>query len=276
MRRDWKKVAHAAMLLAMMARGEALADVGTPVPVDGDVTPFVNFSELKNAVVSRISAANARVWLSTDYLTDGDVVAALHLAKYRKVDVQVLLGRKKATAYMSRLGFLKNQDIPAWIKPGNFMPAVHTAILSDNKLSLVDGDLDFMTTRGSFVLRTGTPAQAQEFGAAFQAAVAEGLEIEAPPVPAVGRPDRRRSSISAPPKTIRDPNTWQPKGTKPAKAATPESNQPVSGRQTADGSYRYGRNKQSRPEGIPNKLPKTLKWKEMEKIRNSQNGPDGG
>ncbi len=271
MRRDLKRAVQTAAALMILFSGAGRADVGTPVPVDGDVTPFVNFSELKNAVVSRISAANARIWLSTDYLTDGDVVAALHLAKYRKVDVQVLLGRQKATAYMSRLGFLKNEDIPTWIKPRNFMPAVQTAILSDSQLYFIDGDLDFMTTRGNFVLRTGTPAQAQEFGAAFQAAVAEGLEIEAPPVPAVGRPGRHRPS-----KALKDTRTWRPEDSNRPKPETPAANPPVSGRQATDGSYRYGRNKQSRPEGIPNKLPKTLKWKEMEKIRSNQNGPDGG
>jgi hypothetical protein len=245
------------------------ADVGAPVPSDGDVTPFVNFSELKNTLVSKISAANSRVWLSTDYLTDGDVVAALHLAKYRKVDVQVLLGRQKATAYMSRLGFLKNEDIPAWIKPRNFMPGVQSAILSDNQLYFVDGDLDFMTTRGNFVLRTATPAQAQEYGAAFQAAVAEGLEIEPTPPPAVGRPGRYPSRSLSP--------KAQPQKAAAPKAVAPTARTPQQGgRINSDGSYRYGRNKQSRPEGIPNKLPKTLKWKEMEKIRNSENGPDGG
>lgn len=242
--------------LILLAPGGAFADVGSPVPADGDVTPFVNFSELKNALVSKISAANARVWLSTDYLTDGDVVAALHLAKYRKVDVQVLLGRQKANAYMSRLGFLKNQDIPTWIKPRNFMAGVQSAILSDSQLYYVDGDLDFMTTRGNFVLRTGTPAQAQEYGAAFQAAVAEGIEIDAPPIPAVGRPARKRGAKP-------EPRPETPK-------AVP------TGKTNSDGSYKYGRNHQSRPEGIPNKLPKTLKWKEIEKIRNSQNEPDGG
>ena len=232
----------------------ARSDVGSPDPGSGDVTPFVNFSELKNSVVSKISAASERVWLSTDFLTDGDVVGALHLAQYRRVDVQVLLGRNKANAYMSRLGFLKNQEIPTWIKPKNFMPSVQSAILSDNQLFLVDGDLDFMTDRHNFVLRMATPAQAQEFASAFQSAVAEGLDAKPSPVPAVGRkaPSPRRA----------------------ARAYVPPPAPPAPG--SPNQTYNYGRDRSSRPQGIPQKLPKALKWKEIEKIRKSQNAPDGG
>ena len=246
----------------------ARADVGSPDPGSAEATPFVNFSELKNSVVSKISAASERVWLSTDFLTDGDVVGALHLAKYRRVDVQVLLGRSKANAYMSRLGFLKNQEISTWIKPKNFMPSVQSAILSDNQLFLVDGDLDFMTNRHNFVLRIATPAQAQEFGSAFQSAVAEGLDVKPAPVPAVGRKGSssgRGGRAYVPPTATDAPST--PKT--PAKNTNTATNSP-------DQTYNYGRDRHSRPQGIPQKLPKALKWKEIDKIRKSQTAPDGG
>ncbi len=247
---------------------KARADVGSPDPGSGEATPFVNFSELKNSVVSKISAANARVWLSTDFLTDGDVVGALHLAKYRRVDVQVLLGRSKANAYMSRLGFLKNQEIPTWLKPRNFMPTMQSAILSDNQLFLIDGDLDFMTHRHNFVLRNATPAQAQEFGAAFQSAVAEGLDVKPTPVPSVGRAGTSgRGGKANVPKTL--PQNYQ--------AAKPNASHPHVANGPADQTYKYRRDGHARPEGLPQKLPKALKWKEIEKIRKNQTtAPDGG
>lgn len=260
MKKTWR-IWTPVFFLALSQQATAFADVGNPAAPGNDVIPFVNFSELKNSIVSKISAANERVWLSTEFLTDGDVVGALHLAKYRNVDVQVLLGRQKANAYMSRLGFLKNQEIPTWIKPQKFMTAGQTAILSDHQLILIDGELDFMTHRHNFVLRTATSAQALEFGAAFQAAVAEGLDAKPVPIPAVGRKPGRNLG--------RNPGRNQDKAT--GKAYVPPAVAGSGGEQP----FKYGRNGHSRPEGIPNKLPKTLKWKDADKIRKNQPSPDG-
>ena len=273
MKKTWR-IWTPVFFLALGQQATAFADVGNPAAPGNDVIPFVNFSELKNSVVSKISAANDRVWLSTEFLTDGDVVGALHLAKYRNVDVQVLLGRQKANAYMSRLGFLKNQEIPTWIKPQKFMTAGQTAILSDHQLILIDGDLDFMTHRHNFVLRTATSAQALEFGAAFQAAVAEGLDVKPAPIPAVGRRPGRNPSRN------QDKATGKSMDHTPGRTAYPDRGgrayvPPAVAGSSEEQPFKYGRNGHSRPEGIPNKLPKTLKWKDADKIRKNQPSPDG-
>src|SRR4051812_1521271 len=64
---------------------------------------FESFSDLRNEVLDYISGATQRIWLVTPYLTDGEIVSALYVAQYRKLDVKVLLGRGKANSYMSRL-----------------------------------------------------------------------------------------------------------------------------------------------------------------------------
>src|SRR5690348_2584680 len=67
---------------------------------------YETFSDLRADVLDLISAATQRLWLTTDYLTDGEIVSALYIAQYRKLDVKVLLGRAKANVYMSRLNYL--------------------------------------------------------------------------------------------------------------------------------------------------------------------------
>ncbi|NBQ54621.1 MAG: hypothetical protein EBU49_13725, partial [Proteobacteria bacterium] len=155
-----------------------------------------------------------------------------------------------------------------WIKPKNFMPEVQSAILSDNQLFLIDGDLDFMTNRHNFVLRIATPAQAQEFASAFQSAVAEGLDVKPSPVPAVGR--KGSASGRAGRAYVPPPATAVPSAPKT------HTQNPKTATSSPDQTYNYGRDRHSRPQGIPQKLPKALKWKEIEKIRKSQTAPDGG
>lgn len=259
-------------LLTGVLPAQALATGGTDVaPVD-PATPYSSFSELKISVVNKISAATQRVWLATDFLSDGDIVSAIHLARYRKVDVQVLLGRARANAYMSRLGALKNQNIPTMLKPPGFSPTGQSAILSDNQLYLIDGELDFMTHRRNFVLRTGTKGESEEFASAFQAAVNERLDVTPSPVPAVGRktknPQWGKAYVPAPASTGGGKPENRQNPARNASAARPEP-------ENIDGQpYRYQRgSKDSRPEGIPNKLPKALKWKEIEKARRNQEVP---
>ncbi|MEY4629933.1 MAG: hypothetical protein RIQ81_53 [Pseudomonadota bacterium] len=235
-------------------------------------TPFTSFSELKNSIVNKISAASQRVWLATDFLSDGDIVSALHLAQYRKVDVRVLLGRAKANSYMSRLGALKNQNIPTMLKPPGFSPTGQSAILSDNQLYFIDGDLDFMTHRRTFVMRSGTKTESEDFATAFQSAVSEGLDASPSPVPTVGRKPKNSNWGKAyvPPTGDSGSAKTEPRQN-PGRRASTAKPLPENG----DGEpYRYRRGGQGpRPEGIPNKLPKALKWKEIEKTRRNQEVP---
>ncbi len=261
----------AMVLLSSVLHAEAVQP--TPALTPQDSLPFASFSELKNSVVSKIGSASSRIWLVTDFLSDGDIVSSIHLAKYRKVDVQVLLGQKKANAYMSRLATLKNQDIPTYMKPVNLSPTGQTWMLIDEQLLIIDGDLDFMTRKRAFVMRNASSAQSQDFKVAFQAAVSQRLDVQPSPVPPVGKKPRNSQWGKAyvpVTETVKPPTE---KRSETVKSASAPASQP-SGMTTEHYRYRRGSH-EPRPAGIPNKLPKELKWKEIERARKNQENPPG-
>jgi len=200
---------------------------------------YDNFSALRGDILDFISGATSRVWLHSDFLTDGEIVTSLFMAKYRKLDVKVLLGKRKANAYMSRLNYLKNQNIPVFLKPDNFKSNSISAVLSDNELVFIDGELDFMSRYKKFNVYRASDQDTQTFTDAF--ASAASMEIPAVPnkIPLVGR---RNSS---------GPAAYNPSQAK-VQAETKTSN---------DGTYNYGRGRSPRPQGVPSKLPKETKWR---------------
>jgi hypothetical protein len=216
-----------------------------------DATPlksYDSFSALRGDILDFISGATTKVWLHSDYLTDGEIVTSLFMAKYRKLDVKVLLGKRKSNAYMSRLNYLKNQNIPVFLKPDNFKSSAISAVLSDNELVYIDGELDFMSRYKKFNVYRASEQEMQAFTAAF--ANAANMEIPAIPkeMPLVGR---RGGS---------GPGAYNPgQGSQRGVVTLPSSGSVSS--DSGDGAYQYGRGKAPRPDGVPTKLPKETKWR---------------
>lgn len=203
---------------------------------------FSSFADLRNELLNDIGGATHRLWLVTDFLTDGELVSALYVAQYRKLDVQVLLGKAKANHYMSRLNYLKNQNIPVYLKPETLKLSRPTAILCDDQLYLVDGELDFMAKYKKYTVDVTDGSEASSFAAAFAAAANLKLPAMARQLPLVGRAGGK-GRVYVPP----------PASTYSAHAEP--------------GVYTYDHHKQPRPEGVPAKLPKSLKWEEEEHER---------
>lgn len=225
------------LLTAPTARGESPA---SPEPVK----TVDSFAEVRSEVLNAIGAATQRIWLTTDYLTDGEIVSALFIAQYRKIDVQVLLGRAKANYYMSRLNYLKNQNIPVYLKPDT--PALKaigkvSSVLCDDRLLQVDGELDFLARLRRYTLTKSTDATAAAYASAFAAAAAQRVPAVARSLPLVGRPGAHPMA--------------------PARATPPAFQPPMlrSEGESGPGVYTYKRLKEPRPPGVPEKLPKTLK-----------------
>jgi hypothetical protein len=221
----------AAGALAPVAR----AQDGAAAVAPGSIRAFDSFSALRNAVLEHVSGATQRIWLVSDYLTDGEIVTALNVAQYRKLDVKVLLGRAKANAYMSRLSYLKNQSIPVFLKPDTFKPGAATVILADSTLLKIDGELDFLSKYKKYTVSAGDQAQAQAFATGFAGAASLQVPAIPAPIPMVGRPSPGRGRVYAPQPSARYGNN-------------------------PDGAYTYGGRAQPRPDTLPGKLPKQLKY----------------
>lgn len=229
----------------MTARAEQSPDGGGP-------RTFASFSEVRNAVLDAMAGATRRIWLNTDYLTDGEIVSALYVAQYRKLDVMVLLGRGKANGYMSRLNYLKNQNIPVYLKPDSFKTSKPTALLCDDRLYYLDGELDFMAKVKKYTFDQPGAEEKERFIVAFAGAANLKVPAVARAVPLVGRanPQNVRSSAGA-----------------AAAAGGRYLPQPVPtySKTDASGAYTYDRRRDPRPDGVPANLPKSLKWQNKPK-----------
>jgi len=197
-----------------------------------------SFSELRREVLTLISGATSRIWLATGYLTDGEIVSALYVAQYRKINVTVLLGRSRANHYMSRLAYLKNQNIPVFLQPPTYKSNFQTSILVDDRLLEATGDLDFLAKYKKVDLQIASPADTQAFQAIFSQAASSKVEAKATALPLVGRARPQQQTGRA--------------LTLPAVEAPSQAPQ-------NEGVYIYDRKQTPRPEGVPAKLPKTLK-----------------
>lgn len=234
------------------------------------------FSAVRQEVVSMIATATKRIWLSADYLTDGDVVSGLYLAQYRKINVQVLLGRRKANAYMSRLGFLKNQNIPVFLKPDGFT-SPPTALLIDDKMITIDGDLDFRANYRKFTISLASANDAKTFEAAFAKAANVAIPAHADPVPMVGRDRGGRSKYySGPPPAAVSQEKAAPA---PGAAVTrgKRYRPPMGSAKYSDeemqGSYGYNYNDKKAPQGVPKLLPKQPLYQKLEEQRSKAPPP---
>ncbi|MCX6118146.1 MAG: hypothetical protein NT027_11435 [Proteobacteria bacterium] len=204
------------------------------------------FPSLRSEVLSMIGGATQSIRLTTDFLSDGEIVSALYIAQYRKVQVQVLLGQGKATHVLSRLGYLKAQNIPTWLRPKSFYTGYPTLIETDSKLFAIDSDLDYMARHRKFTIREATEVPLSQYLDSFLKAQS-GSEAPVPkPMPLVGRPGYGKGH--------RSPSAYQPTFQKPIQNT---GVQEVQGTSTTDGAYRYNLTKDSPPKGVATKLPKT-------------------
>lgn len=241
---------------------------------------FDSFGSFRTDLLARIGGASKRIWISTNFLTDAEIVSSLYIAQYRKVQISVLLGKEKANNILSRLGYLKQVNIPVAIKPKNFFGNTPTLVLLDDKLISVNSDLDYLSKHSKFVVKELESNELASFESSFQDAAKNQDTPEVRPLPLVGT-QRPRKTHQPTPKTSNEKFS----GTEAAgenaeqalKAADNETQQAaIAGGETGtDGVYRYRRIKERPAAGIPTKLPKMTLGQELEKKRATSANPPG-
>ena len=206
-----------------------------------DIKRTNNFKELREEVLQIISKSQKRIWLSTDYLTDGDIVTALYFAKVRKLHVFVLLGSQKASSHMSRLNYLKQNNIPTYIKPSTLQPKAATLIYSDSRLYRISRDLNSYNKTGSAKISLASVQDLKTYKRDFIRAIKNPITARVKPIPLVGR--ARKHSYKAKPKRS---NSYQ------------RHNSAIS----PTGTYNYDKTPRSyrAPKGVNTSLPKVPKY----------------
>ena len=240
----------------------------------GAKTEFTEFSGLRSEVLSMIGGATKRVWIATDFLTDGEIVSSLYIAQYRKVQINVLLGRDRATNILSRLSYLKQVNIPVALRPRGFYSKSPTILLVDDNLISLNANLDYMTKLPKFRMAALSPDDVGAFESAFQAA-ASNTAPDARPLPQVGRAGGRQSrakqgsAYNAPiqTNTITTDRIDNLPSAQTEPQGEPAREAPPSGTLSPDGTYRYRPVKDKPTKGIATKLPKNTISQERQRER---------
>ena len=202
---------------------------------------FKNFKSLRSKVLNLIGSSRKRVILVSDFLTDGDISSALYIAKYRKVKVNVLLNKKKANKYLSRVRFLNQQGIPVSYRPRNISIKNPTLLLVDNRLYKISRDLDVLRPDISSTMVQASPKGLNIFLKSLIKIFKNHKGIRTTPLPKVGRPRRNQGY-------------------------TTRTRKPYKGNR--DGSYNYDRSRPSpRPNNVRATLPKSTVFQKKQRLK---------
>lgn len=243
---------------------------GTKAVADGGRS-YSTYREMTTDLVTAIAGSTQRVYVTTNYFTDGDLLSSLILAQYRRLSVKVLLGRAKANQYMSRLGNLKAQGIPVGLRPASMFAKDQSIVVTDNRIFFISTELNFLTKDRLFKVRQGHADELDLFVSHFEQAISNSKELKAAPIPLVGtargaRPGaaKRKATTgvgSLPPTTTTGAiiETFPaPEGSNEAPAAEPAPRNVVepTGSLDHNGVYTYSNERGERPPQLPAKLPR--------------------
>lgn len=232
-----KRILLMTLVFCSVAQGGFAAPALIPAPQLPIGTPgfnfksTANFDDLRHNILELIGTGRKRVWLLTDYLSDGEIASTLFLAKYRNLDVKVYLGRDQLNASGTRLPYLRGQSVPTYLRPrtGYTTP---TLLFVDSRLYGITRDMNTLQRLGTAEIVQASPAEVKAF-VSWLKDVMENPEIAYPRAFKSGR---------------------SPK-------------EPFQG--DSEGSYNYDRrsNRQKAPEGVTRELPRIPKWKQTEELR---------
>ncbi len=137
---------------------------------------FENYDAMRQFLIKELNSAKKRIWVATDYFTDNEIATALFVAKYRNIDVNILIGGTKANAHMSRVRFFKNNNVPVFQIPNNFVQETPTSVFIDDQLLNIDIPLNFMEVAGRVNIFYGTNPKKSQYDAAFAQALKKNID----------------------------------------------------------------------------------------------------
>jgi hypothetical protein len=223
---------------------------------------FSSYSAAKLRIQELIGNAQKSIYLRTKFLTDGDLVMSIYVAKYRGVDSKVILGNQMASAYLSRYRDLLRQGVPIQLKNSNW--AYPTSLLVDGKLYELNVPLDDRVKGKTFELIEGNDVVAEavmkdfSLATSFKTAAPEKLP---PPILQKPSPNASQFKRGTLGQTSLSGNSSNPDlPVSELSESSPDS--PV--------GYRYKVERSKAPEGVDVKLPRNTKWQLNRDLKNSK------
>lgn len=233
-------------------------------------TPIIDqthgtFSNLRADLLARIGGASKQILIATNFLTDADIVSSLYIAQYRKVQISVLLGRDRASHILSRLGYLKQVNIPVALRPVSFYSEWPTIMMLDDKLFSINSELDYLSKSKTFVIKPIDGSLNPAFEKAFQEAALNKDTPTVKPLPLVGGQYKGGKGRRLHQPSAQSPDPSSEQASNPIQM--PSKDAEIGGTTGADGVYRYRRVKDRPGAGVPTKLPKMTLREELERQR---------
>lgn len=217
---------------------------------------FDGYPATRVELLNLVSRTKKSLRIVTDFFSDGEMASSLFIAQYRKVDVKVMLGQGRANQIFSRLGFLKEQGIPVWMRPKGFYSESTTLIAADGVLYTLNADLDSSARHRKFTLTSIEGKAAQVFKDAFDVASIGGIVPQARRLPQVGRsrPDARVYRPEGP--VIRDPSK-NPTSNRSVRGSLGTVGADESDLSSGESTFRYSNRGEKPSTGVPTKLPRS-------------------
>ena len=189
-------VKNFALLLCLLLQLQATASAASG-------TSFTEFSALRDAVIDRISTAKKRVWLASEFMSDFDIALALYIAKFRELDVRVILAQDQVGNFLSQYDYLSEHGVMIKTTTDS---GIGTDLLCDDELTSIDSDLDFLSDRKSFTWREAKQKETIKVAERFKRVFNSGLNSNQVAYDYSRKVYRRPSDVAhkLPSKTIAD------------------------------------------------------------------------
>ena len=214
---------------------------------DFEKETFDTFADFRHRILGLIGGAKNRIILTTSYFTDGDIVSAIYLAKYRGLKVHVFLGPEKAGHYLSRLGYLKRQKVETFLTPEAFPVQEGSVLIVDKKLYTSSNSLDFRARAKAYEIKKPHKKEVIALVRSYQKALKNPQIAVAKPARKVGRKREAKRKYK---------RYYQKK---------------VYSHSAGDGSYSYDGRGYKRPKDLPRSLPKeTVMQKKERQLKEEQ------
>lgn len=235
------------IVISPLAMGETIVRSGNAKPPistklllpNAAKKTYSNYLDLQQHVLELMRSAKRRIWLTSRYLNDDEVVLGLYVARYRRVDIRVGVSKSQAMSRGSKYQALKNENIHIRLLNLKESTSSPSSLVVDDKGYRISTNFDPTNDSERFEL----------------------VEVKINPKNRISQ--KKRDKI--PTRTIAS-NPWR-KDTKvlSSKNAHVSREIPKVAKAKKMQVFDYSGIKTKRPEHVETKLPKVTKWSKNRK-----------
>jgi hypothetical protein len=197
---------------------------------------FSSYQDFRHQVLSLMGSARHRIWLTSRFLSDSDIILGLYMARYRKVDIRIGVGESQANHPLSRYHELAEEGLFVQKLPLDGQGSSPSSLIIDNQA------YRFNTVLHPFVQQRRFSIQPVALPANLSIAMdnRDKIEVKKPP----GEFERGVMQLS-----------------EPKTSARPLASASILRSEV----YDYTNRRSKKPKNVETRLPKNVKWRKDSK-----------